>query len=400
MAARGQPLNALQAGQFRQAMALLESGVHTQALSIARFLVGQSPDAADAWQLLGMCLAGKGHQPQAEAAFERALALVPGSPVVSRNYAMCLARRGKELRGKQAPEAAEPALRKAVSLAPDLASAWVDLGAVLRLLGRIDDALAAFGRAAALQRQRGVEPAELDDAINGLLADAGRPSEALAGARELVRRHPGLPSAHETLSHLLWEHGELVPGEDPLAAFRAAAAKQPDNHPLQLALARTLLTARCAQEAIALLEPLRRREPDNPLLDWFTADALDALQEHEDAGKLYASAVQSGLGEHPEFLNAYARHAFRTRRIDLAERCGNKVVTLDPRNQEGWSHLGTAWRLLEDEREHWLCDYERLVGYVEVPPPAGFADQACFLQARVCAAARRRAGNCSAAASR
>jgi len=374
-------LNAAQAARFRQALGLLQSGQSAQALAIAETLAEQAPAAADAWQLLGMCLADNGREEQADAAFEHALALLPGNAMVSRNYGAVLARRGKALRAQGQLEAAEPVLRKALALSPEQASAWVDLGGVLRLLGRIDDALAAFRRAEGMLHQRGVIKPELQDAINGVLADAGRPVEALAGARQLVALHPDHAPAHETLSNLLWENGaELAPGEDPLGEFRAAARAQPDNRALQLAFARTLLAARRADEALALLHPLRRREPGNALLDWLAADALHALQQHEQATSLYAAVARGELGSLPEFLNARARHAFRTRHIDLAASCAEKVVKLDPRNQEGWSHLGTVWRLAGDEREHWLYDYDRLVGYAGITPPPGFGDLPAFLE--------------------
>ncbi|AKC86939.1 hypothetical protein WQ53_09425 [Pseudoxanthomonas suwonensis] len=374
-------MNAAQAGRFRQALGLLQSGQRAQALSIAETLAGQAPQAADAWQLLGLCLADNGRQAQANAAFERALALLPGNAMVSRNYGVSLARHGKALRRQGQWEAAESVLRKALALSPEQASAWVDLGVVLRFLGRIDEALAAFRRAEGMLDQRGANALEVQNAINGVLADAGRPAEALAGARQLVALHPNHAPAHETLSNLLWENGaELAPGEDPLGEFRAAALAQPDNRALQLAFARTLMAARHAEEALAFLHPLRQREPGNALLDWFVADALDALQQHEQAAPLYAAAARGELGNLPEFLNARARHAFRTRDFALAADCAEKATRLDPRNQESWSHLGTAWRLAGDEREHWLCDYERLVGCVEVAPPPGFGDLTTFLQ--------------------
>lgn len=330
-----------------------------------------------------MCLAADGPPDQADAAFERALALLPGNAMVSRNYGIFLARYGKALRTQGQLEAAEPVLRKSLSLT-EQASTWVDLGGVLRFLGRIEEALAAFRRAEEMLNQRGASQPELQDAINGVLADAGRPTEALTGARKLVALHPDHAPAHETLSNLLWENGEqLAPGDDPLDGFRAAARAQPDNPALQMAFARMLLAAKRADEALALVQRLRQRQPGNALLDWFAADALDALQQHEQAAPLYAMAARSALSELPEFLNARTRHAFRMRHFDLAASCAEKAVKLDPLNQEGWSHLGTAWRLASDEREHWLCDYERLVGFVEVAPPPGFGDLSEFLQALV-----------------
>ncbi|MDH5822825.1 putative 2OG-Fe(II) oxygenase [Luteimonas sp. RD2P54] len=381
-ALRGQPLDAAQAERFRRALGMLRSGQREQAQSIAQTLTEQAPQAADAWQLLGMCLAGNDRQEQANAAFEHALALLPGNAVISRNYGVSLARHGKALRVQGQLEAAEPVLRKALALLPEQASAWTDLGVVLRLLGRAGEALAAFRRAEGILHQRSADRPDLQDAINGALIDVGRPAEALAGARKLVAVHPGHPPAHETLSHLLWENGaELAPEEDPLSEFREAARAQPENRALQLAFARTLLMTKHADEALAVLQPLRKREPGNALLNWFAAEALDALQRHEQAAPLYAAAARGELGVLPEFLNARARHAFRARDFELARNCAEKSVAIDPCNQEGWTHLGTAWRLAGDEREHWLCDYQGLVGYAEVVPPAGFDDLSAFLQA-------------------
>lgn len=378
---RSQALGAADAERFRRALGLLQSGHAAEALAIAESLARHVPDAADAWQLLGMCLAENGRRSQADAAFDRALALSPANPVILRNYGVSLARHGNALRGQGEWEAAEPVLRRALSMSPAQPAAWTDLGVVLRELGRLDDALAAFRKAAELARAKGLDEPSLQDAINGVLADAGRTTEALAGARALVARHPGHAPGHETLASLLWESGDrFAPGEDPFAAFRAAALAQPGNQPLQLAFLRTLLAARRAEEALELLGPLRRRDPGNAMLDWFAADACDALGLHEDATPLYERLATGWLGDVPDFLNARARHAFRTRDYDLAAGCAGRVVELDPRNQEGWSHLGTAWRLAGDEREHWLFDYERLVGFVEVAPPPGFGDGDAFLQ--------------------
>lgn len=380
--ARAQPLNATQAARFTQAQRLLQSGQPAQALAIAEALAVQAPLSADAWQLLGMCRDGNGQPTQAIEAFEQALALLPGNALVARNYAVLLARYGKALRAQEDWQAAEPILRKALHLSPAQVSAWVDLGVVLRFLGRLDEALAAFQQAQSDLQRRGIAQPDVLDAINGVLADAGRTAEALQGARRLVAAYPAHAPAHETLGNLLWENGsQYAPGEDPLAAFGAAALAQPDNRALQFAFARMLLATKRPQEALALLQPIRQREPGNGVLDWFVADALDALQQHQQAGVLYAAAAHSELAQHADFLNARARHAFRTQDIDLAAACAESAVKHEPHNQEGWSHLGTAWRLMGDQREHWLCDYQQLVGFIEVAPPAGFADMPAFLHA-------------------
>lgn len=377
-----QALTKAQAERFQQAADLLRAGQRAGALSIAQGLIREAPAAADAWQLMGICLAEHGDGEQSDAAFERALRLAPGNGMVTRNYGARLARRGNALRMVGEFESARSILRKAVDLAPDLGAAWVDLAAVCRSTGRIDEALDAFRQAEQIVGARSAGSREVRNAISGVLADGGRPSEALASARDLVALHPEYVPAHETLSTLLWEHGaDLAPGEDPLGHFRAAAHARPDDRQMQLAYARMLLSIKRADEALAVIQPLRSRDPGHGVLDWFAADALDALHEHEQASALYAAAARSHLSEAPEFLNARARHAFRIKDVDLAADCAEKAARRDPLNQEAWSHLGTAWRLAGDEREYWLCDYEQMVRYVEVAPPPGYSGLPAFLDA-------------------
>ena len=425
------PLTAAQAARFQAAMRLLGERHVGQALAAARELVREAGDSADAQQLVGMCLAEASDPEGADAAFRTALALAPSSPVVALNFAAFLARAGRleeavavlenvpptaqtlaqlgfvslqrrdhvrarkafedaiglgadaaawqglgsALRGLGKLQDAAEAFARATELSPAHAPAWINLGHVSRLLGRIEDALACMYRARAL----GYEHDDLADAINGLLLDAGRPAEALAGARGLVARSPGCAPGQHTLANILWEFGpELAPGEDPLGEFRAAARARPGDQALHLQLVRMLMAMRRPEEALAMLDPMRRREPANPVLQWFAADALDALREFERASALYSSIARQFAGS-PEFLNAWARHSFRRGMHERARQQAERAVQLDPQNQEAWSNLGTAWRLLGDPREHWLFDYERLVGFVEVEPPAGSGDAASLL---------------------
>lgn len=428
----GRPLTGAQAAQFQRALRLLADRQVPQAVALAQDLALQVANSADAQQLLGMCLADASDPRGAESAFRQALALAPSSPVVAVNFASFLARMGRLDEAAAVLERAPPvaqtlsqlgfvslqrgdlarargaferavglgadaatwqglgsalrrmgelqpaadAFRRATELAPGQAPAWINLGNVLRLLGRIEDALACMHRAHAL----GYDREDLADAINGLLLDAGQPAAALAGARALVARSPGYVPAQHTLANILWEFGpELAPGEDPLAAFRAAARERTDDRSMQLQLVRMLMAMRRPDDALALLEPMRHRAPGDPVLEWFAADAFDALREFDQASVLYGSVARH-FPDSPEFLNAWTRHSFRRGRHDQAAQHAERAVRLAPANQEAWSNLGTAWRLLDDEREHWLFDYDRLVGCVEVEPPAEFADRPSFLR--------------------
>jgi tetratricopeptide (TPR) repeat protein len=115
---------------------------------------------------------------------------------------------------------AEPPLRQAVALAPDVAAHHTDLGRALMLLGRVDEALAAHARAIALG-----------------------PTEA---------------RAWQWQGEALASAGRI---DDALASLDRAVALEPDALTPPLAQAKVLLAGSRTREATALLERLRQRAP-------------------------------------------------------------------------------------------------------------------------------------------
>ncbi|WP_226663145.1 putative 2OG-Fe(II) oxygenase [Microbulbifer aggregans] len=365
-----QVLSQVQASRYQAAMQLLMAGKLEAAFDIAHTLARELPGAADTQQLLGMCLGERGFPEEARFAFERALSLVPGNATVRKNFATFLIKQGKLFRSRQKFDASIDCLRRAVTIAPEPAFAWAELGMALRLGGDIEGALSAFEKAKLL----GMDTLALRNAVNGTLQDAGRLDAALNGARKLVNEHPDFVAGQETLANILWENRRrLSPEEDPFDKFRLAVEQQPGNTGLHMRFARMLLSVNRAEEVLAVVYPLRRLEPDNPVLAWYFAEALEKTGEVDQASRLYAG-IAPKWNRNTEFLNAYTRHAFRRKDIDLASDCASRAVELAPGNQESWANLGLIWRLQNDAREYWLFDYENLIGYTEILPPSVCSD--------------------------
>ncbi len=433
-----QPLTAAQARELQTVVRLLQAGHASDALAIGRRLAAQATRAPDAYQLLGMCHAEAGNIEDAEQAFQHALTLAPEHPLVLVNYATMLRKAGRvdaalaalrravaaapdvakgwsELGGTafaaglhreallalqravalqpgSVPDwlvlgnaaraagdvvAAEAALRRVLALAPGHGQASMQLGNVLRLAGRADEAAACYE----LIKASGDQSPEVADALVGALLDDGRLDHAMQLARQVAADHPDFVPGLVTLTNLLWEHGPAqAPDSDPFALMRSALRRQPDNHALRTAFAQLLLAARLPDEALGELRILRR-EADEPTLALMQANALEMLGNTQQAGVLYAQLHLDWGSAMPAFLNAYARHLLKAGKWDAAARIARDATQVDPGNQEAWAYLGTAWRLLGDPREHWLCDYERLVAMVDVEPPAGFTDPSTFLEA-------------------
>jgi Flp pilus assembly protein TadD len=347
---------------------LRKSGRSAEALRMLGRAVGIAPDHPKAWMDLGVTALALGQAQQATVALERVLELKPGSA-----HAWHLLGNARRQGGDF--EGALLAFNKATQLQPGSGSAWVNLGSIQRHLGRSELALASFEQASRV----GHAGPELADAMVGAMLDTGRAADGLTLARKVVDEHPAFVPGLETLAHLLWEYGPaLEPGADPATMFRASVRSRPQDHAMRLAFARFLLAARRADEAVEQIRILRSQE-DHAALGALEADALALAGQTEPAARLYAQLHDAAFSQDPAFLNSYTRHLLAARNWDLAATLAERATQIDPHNQEAWAHLATCWRLLEDPREFWLCDYERLVTLIAIEPPAGFRSIDDFL---------------------
>lgn len=425
-----------QAARYAAALAALGDGRLAEADAVARHLVEASPTAPDAHHLQALCLAQSATPDAAEPAFRQALALAPDSVPVLLNFARWL-----RVQGRQAE--ADPRLRRALARAPEDAQAWLQLGLNATALGHLDEAHAALVRASALGaptaaawhglgnalgRERrhadadraytaalqvqptyvpawilrgttlrllghpdraldcfqqaarlGADEPDLHDAVSGALLDAGRVTDAIANAQALAAAQPGHVQAQVTCAQLLWEYGaQHAPGVAPLATFARAAAVRRDHRDLQLAYLRLLLQAGLAGDALDWSTALPAALVDDPVVVWLRADAFERLHRDAEADAAYRRAL-AGLGDVPALCNAYARHCLRVGRWQDAAASSGRVIRIAPYDQEAWSILGTAWRLLDDPRHVWLFDPDRLIGRVQVEPPPGHGSMADFL---------------------
>lgn len=345
---------------------LLATGAARDAIPLYRRAVSAAPSHADAWMNLGLAHIELNEPTDAQAALNRATQLRP-----SRSAAWQAMGTARRMAGDL--EGAEGALRRAVVADSHNGAAWTNLGVVRRLLGDPAEALRCYAQA----RGANFTGAELADAQASAHLDLGEANVALEQTRRLVAIYPHYPAGHSMLAQILWEHGEdLSPGEDAIAVFSEAAAKQPGNHPLRRELIRFLLDAGAPEKALAELDALQAA--GGPALIASRARVLEMLGRTAEADELFRQSrptMQRDAG----FLSLYARHLLRTRQPDQAAAVASEALDADPSHQAALSYLGVAWRMMGDPREEWLCGYERFVRVVPVETPSGFASQSEFL---------------------
>lgn len=174
--------------------------------------------------------------------------------------------------------------------------------------------------------------------------------------------HPGFAEAHEMLAKLLPQMGDT---KNALNSFAAALQVEPQN----AALLRAALTA------------AHDLKDHQQLTEW----AQLGLKNFGDQPEYWLSlaAAHQHAGEHQlacellegRFDNIAAARLFLSHSLlclhdpKAAEAHALAVTQLAPQDQSGWAHLSVIWRLLGDNRENWLADYERFVMTVDVDLP-------------------------------
>jgi tetratricopeptide (TPR) repeat protein len=150
------------------------------------------PQRAEFYVELGDAQVSRRQFDKAMRAYEQALSLKPGSPLVARRLANALRDSGQTDRAIET-------LRHASSLAPDDPQVWYDLGLLYSDSSRQPEALQALRKAAELD----ADMAEAQNSLGAVLAETGAADQAEAVFRAALRLQPGYGDAHANLANLL-----------------------------------------------------------------------------------------------------------------------------------------------------------------------------------------------------
>jgi predicted O-linked N-acetylglucosamine transferase (SPINDLY family) len=181
-------------------------------------------------------------------------------------------------------------LRRHMALKPDEAAAYQELGLACRSLGRLESAEAAWR--AALRLRPG--HAELAKMLGGLLFERGRMAAAEWAFRAGVAANP---ADGQLWFNLAVARKRLGRPAAALAAAQAACRLSPDELPPLRQVVELLLAASRTHEARPLLERLLERLPDDEWVLMTLAGICKGVGEQERAVALFerAAAGRSGL---------------------------------------------------------------------------------------------------------
>jgi len=364
----------------------------TQALAARQ----RAPQDAAAALQLGRVLAGLGKMQEAEAALRDAVRLKRDFAEARFDLAQHLHRTGKldeaealfralarELPGtvhmkialgavlidQGRPGDGETILRRALNETRDpglTAQIQLNLGTALRRQRKDAEALAAAE--AARTHAPSAAMAELHRAE--ALENLGRADEAVAAIGGLLARAPADPGLHHAYNDLLYRLGR---DGDFLKSYDRA----PSSRPLLLGQAHFLAQAGRHGEAHAVYQRLLAQDARDPIAALGVCRALVALNRAGEASAAFDTLL-AHPGIDPTLFSQAAEAALLEGDPQKAAHLCEQGLARAPLNGACLAMLGTAWRMLEDERDETLSGYDTLVRAIDLEPPDGFSSMGDF----------------------
>ena len=339
--------------------ALSQCGRSGEALENYRRAVELSPRYSDAWRNLGVCCLEQEQYQEAVNALKRCLEIWPDDAAAWLGL-------GNVYRTRSLFDEALQCYEQALALRPGYAQAHHNIGVCLRFKQRTAEAIQHYETA----RNLGLERAELYQNLGNALVDTRDIDAAIAAYRTAVERDPEDLDSHRNLNSLLWETERL---DEHLHSYREALARYPASEQLVKAYAIALNQQEAYEEAEHVLVQGLHRHPQAAELKTLLAFAMEGLKRWDEALQMHADAVALPASS-PDQRISYARALLACGRPEQALEQAREAAAQTPFNQRALAYLGLCWRILGDQRDEILNDYEKFVRVYDVPVPSPHAD--------------------------
>ncbi len=322
-----------------------------------------NPQYQEAWKNLGLLQISMELHDEAEDSLRRAISLSPRD-------VGALTALGNIYKEQEAFEKAITTYQQALQIDPNYVNALHNMGLAYKLLEKADEAIACY------QRAQEIAPgvAEIDFNYGNALYESGQHEQAERLYLSAIRKNPHFELAHETLSEFYWQSGEPDKIEN---SYREAIKSSPGHTGLRLSFINMLIAVNRHSTAQSIVEDSLKQEITPELLH--AQGRLFANEmDYDNARSTMEKALQKSfsLDIAQDLIRLYILIGNYHQALDLLV----KAQLLKPEDQLNWALKGLCWRLLEDDRYHWLIDYQAYVRGYTLPTPQGYANLADFME--------------------
>jgi tetratricopeptide (TPR) repeat protein len=300
---------------YNAALHALRNGLEREALPMIEAAIRSAPADHRLWQVAGLLHRQLDDREAAIPMLAEAARLAPRDALIAHTFARAHLEAGLE---------SSALFRRALALAPH------DMGIVQ-------------GMIAAIEQETG-------------------PAAAIAELERRVAAHPEWLTGLDTLMQLRWQCGDQ---QSFTADYERALAADPRN--IELWQSYIFGLTRGDQYELGLDAALRGRDVAGP---HFIFDASETVCRAELGQTQAADVLFERLAAVDDWTLRVrqVRHLLRTGRIEAAAALAEPMIGTSNADSF-WPYLSIAWRLLGDERWHWLEGDERLVGVYDLDLP-------------------------------
>jgi tetratricopeptide (TPR) repeat protein len=335
-----QPPIDLQA-QLQRGLAFHQQGRLADAEGVYGEILQRAPNHFDALHLLGVIA-------YQNRGYERAVQFISKAISINPNVASAYYNRGVSLKELMRLEEALVSYEKAIALKPDFAEAYSDRGNALKELNRLEEALASYDKAIALKP----DFSEAYYNRGNTLKELKRLEDALVSYDKAIALKPDFSEAYSNRSNALQELKRL---EEALVSYNRTIALKPDSEDYYNR-GITLKELKRLEEALVSYEKAIALNPDYAQAYSNRAIALKELKRLEEA----LISCDKAIALKPDFAEAYYNRGVvlkELRRLEEALVSYEKAITLKQDYAEAYSNRGNVLQELKRLEEALVsCD--------------------------------------------
>jgi tetratricopeptide (TPR) repeat protein len=331
---------------------------YLQALSL-------QPDYLDAQRNLAILYQTQSDFPAAIKAYGNAIELSPKDVSAINGTADCLRLMGD-------PLAAEQTYRQALAIDPSRLKSWHNLGLNYHLQGQLSEAIDCYRKAYEISPNT----PEVTESLALSMYESGEVVTAIELFTSALRVDPSNVVLHERFNGMLWEteFNDQFGDSYVIAIKRLADASE-----VALSYASMLYKAGRVEHAKNIITANKLNlSKAHPVLS--LRGQIDAeLGNYDSAYKLLAMSLEQ------QFSKDVARQMVKidivVGRYDQAQSLLNTMFSNAADCQLSWALQSLVWRLNDDPRYYWLCDYKQFIQIYQLEAPSGYSELDEFLQA-------------------
>lgn len=322
---------------LKRALHAHRTGRVDEAERLYRTILAQEPEHPHALHYLGVVYAQRGRYDEACRLMEQSLTRHRSAPAYSHL--------GNALKGLRRLDEAVARYDAAIALDPEYAEAHYNRGNALRELGRFDDALASYERAIAIRPR--YAPAHF--ARGALMKDLARFGDAVGSFDDAIALEPDRAEAWNSRGNALMELGRP---DEARASYERAVAIRPDYAEAHSNRGNALRALGRLDDAMASHRAATTLRPGYAEAYYNAAKVLTDLGQLDDALGSYEQAIALK----PDYAEAHTNRGgvfVRLGRIDDALGCYAAALAIDPSYAEAHWNEGVCRLLLGQFARGW-----------------------------------------------